>query len=103
VSWRHLQHLMQLPCYLHALLDSLRYDGEGEFRTAVPLRAYNIAAIEFTEGLRLRLGIVQKDNGAFEADNSATEDIVLWLGESLSELMRAVVVGGSPQVIIQVW
>jgi hypothetical protein len=65
----------------------LRYDGEEEFRTAVLLRAYNITAIEFTEGLRLRLGIVQKENGVFEADNSVTLDIITALGGNLAQLM----------------
>jgi hypothetical protein len=45
-----------------------------------------LLAIEFTEWIRLRLVIVQKDNGAFEAGNSVTEDKVLLLGGSLSEL-----------------
>jgi hypothetical protein len=65
----------------------LRYDGEEEFRTTVLLRAYNITAIEFTEGLRLRLGVVQKGNAAFETDDSVTEDIALSLGGNISELM----------------
>jgi hypothetical protein len=67
----------------------LRYDGEEEFRTAVLLRAYNITAIEFTEGIRLRLGVVQQEDGPFESDDPVTRDIADSLGGQLSDLIES--------------
>ena len=75
----------------------LRYDGEEEFRTTVLMRVYNITAIEFTEGLRLQLGVVQKGSGLEEPDDPVSLEIIGSLGGQLSAL-----IGNKPLVSSEV-
>jgi len=45
-----------------------RHDGEDEYRITALVRVYNTTAIEFTEGLRLELGLVNQGNSGFSTD-----------------------------------
>ena len=61
----------------------VRYDGEDEFRLTVIMRATNITAVEFLEGLRLELHVMTKTLDPAEKEDPVSQEIVEALGLTL--------------------
>ena len=66
----------------------LRYDGEDDFRVTVLMRVHNMTPMDFFDGVRLELGLVQQDEDDDDDndDDSETAKFVESLGGTLDDL-----------------